>query len=183
MSHLVQPKQILKKEMSAKEHELLEEWAPQTKGYHYPDSPSLTVSDQPEKMPNTVHDPVHRRAKNRSSSLFEEWKARASRPGAASEPTTPIENEDHAATKHVISASDVVAGVPDDNVGGGKGNTQNGVVAPVQVSGNRNHHVQSGPNGSIRSKSYLFLCDGKSRPFPNGLAMLIITSPQAHCRS
>ncbi|KAH8424067.1 uncharacterized protein LDX57_001824 [Aspergillus melleus] len=97
MSHFAQPKQILKKDMSSKEFSLLEEWASQTlQGHHLPES-SFPASTHPDQMAKTVHDPIHRRLKNRSSSLFEEWKAQAARNEMANETIPLKENKEHQA--------------------------------------------------------------------------------------
>lgn len=108
MSHTVQPKQILKKEVSTKEYNLLQEWAPQAlQGYHHSES-SSAASTQPEKMPNTVHDPIHRRPKNRSSSMYEEWKAQATRNEMTKEATMPAVKgiEGRPSAENISPASD-----------------------------------------------------------------------------
>ncbi|PYH89461.1 hypothetical protein BO71DRAFT_487919 [Aspergillus ellipticus CBS 707.79] len=74
------PKQILKRELSLREYEHLEEWAPEMlKNYTLPKS---ILQKRALTQHNTVVSPPQdqspRRSKARKSSLFEEWKSQAS---------------------------------------------------------------------------------------------------------
>ncbi|KAA8646373.1 uncharacterized protein ATNIH1004_007803 [Aspergillus tanneri] len=85
MSAHTQPKQILKKGISYKEYSLLEEWAPQTLSeYHCSEGLPSAAQAQLEGAFTEVQNPIPRRSKNRSSSLYEEWKAQASRSATTS---------------------------------------------------------------------------------------------------
>ncbi|RAK83516.1 hypothetical protein BO79DRAFT_233268 [Aspergillus costaricaensis CBS 115574] len=69
------PKQILKKEVSQKEYEFLQEWAPDTIKDYTPIKPGNPVDRMPkhQTMPSQPHVQSPRRAKPRSP-LYEEWK-------------------------------------------------------------------------------------------------------------
>ena len=158
MSHYVQPKQILKKGLSSKEYHLLEEWAPQTlQGYHISES-SSTESTQPEKIPNTVHNPIHRRPKNRSSSMYEEWKIEATRNEMANEAISPAVKESggYQPIGNVSSAPDGPAAASSDNVGGCTENMQDGVVAPA-LHGHRRPLGQNAQSKATSSKFDFYL--------------------------
>ncbi|PYH74824.1 uncharacterized protein BO88DRAFT_327485 [Aspergillus vadensis CBS 113365] len=70
------PKQILKKEVSQREYEFLQEWAPDTIKDYTPIKPGNPVDRMPkhQTMPSQPHVQSPRRAKPRSP-LYEEWKA------------------------------------------------------------------------------------------------------------
>ncbi|KAI9043707.1 uncharacterized protein KD926_003057 [Aspergillus affinis] len=148
MSHYTQPKQILKKEMSPEEYSLLEEWGPQTiQGCRYSEGSSTALA-QLETMPNTVHEPFHRRLKNRSSSLFEEWKVQATRREMANEVIRLKEDKKHQAVENAFLAPDAAVALGDNF--GGRNEKQDGAVAAVQLSANRFPNVQSSPNNATR---------------------------------
>ncbi|PYH45533.1 uncharacterized protein BP01DRAFT_43336 [Aspergillus saccharolyticus JOP 1030-1] len=77
----IQPKQILKRALSQKEYEFLQEWAPETlKNYEVPSQ--LKALEPPQAASFDVQDvPSHRPLRLRTSSLYEDCKARATLQG------------------------------------------------------------------------------------------------------
>ncbi|PWY80298.1 hypothetical protein BO94DRAFT_587756 [Aspergillus sclerotioniger CBS 115572] len=92
----ISPKQILKRELSQREYELLQEWAPETlKDYTLPKpNPPMNRLPQYQTVPSQLQGPSPRRSKVRSSSVYEEWKSQASHGRTVNEtPTMAVSKE------------------------------------------------------------------------------------------
>ncbi|RAH60448.1 hypothetical protein BO85DRAFT_466964 [Aspergillus piperis CBS 112811] len=88
------PKQILKKEVSQREYEFLQEWAPDTIKDYTPIKPGNPVDRMPkhQTMPSQPHVQSPRRAKPRSP-LYEEWKVQPNEAAKATGASVNMENK------------------------------------------------------------------------------------------
>ncbi|PYI10276.1 hypothetical protein BO78DRAFT_361526 [Aspergillus sclerotiicarbonarius CBS 121057] len=95
----IRPQQILKRELSQREYEFLQEWAPETlKDYTLPKpSPPINRMPQYQTMPSQPQGLSPRRSKARSSSVYEGWKSQAAHGKAVNEtPAMPVSMENKA---------------------------------------------------------------------------------------